>query len=897
LIAIDTRHDPRGRDAAAPDLVLERKLRSAKWAIFAGDLWLALWPPLAVCLIFLILSLFGLWAALDPDWHRWLLYGFGVMAFLSMLPLLRLRWPTRAAAMLRLERQSGLKHRPVTSYRDDMATPGRDEAALALWQAHRVRLAATFAKLRAGWPSPRVDRKDPFALRAALILVFAVALVAEGGQLREKVTAAFELKPSARSLNLRIDAWLTPPAYTRQPPVILSDGRFPLAAHSGDPAAFSVPENSEFVARIIHPDAGAFEVRLDLPGAETTEKFTASIREDREGVAEFRGKLTQSASIVVSEGSRVVARWPISVIDDMPPSIELTHPLALTQRNSLHIKFRVEDDYGVVSARAFINEDPAVDGRGDEPSPKAAPELHGKTDETEAPPRGAAVKRLGEPPVIALPLPRAAAKSGEGQAFKDLTSHPWAGLPVVMTLMAEDEAGQIGGTDAGRFILPERSFSQPLARALIEQRKKLVDRPDRPEPVALALDALAIAPETFTPDLSVYLGLRTLYWRLSNARGIEDIESAVAQLWDMAVNIEDGDLPNAERRLREAQEQLAKALDENASEEEIKRLMEELRQALSEFLQAMQQNARNRPMPQDMPQQAIAPQDLDRMLRNIEDLARTGSRDAARQLLSELQQMLENAQAGPPQPSGRMQEMMGMIDQLSELMRQQQQLLDETFRAQREQQGRNGRQAGDRNGEARPEGQQPGRRGERGERGAQGQGEGRNGERGRGQGQGPTPSLDELRQRQDALRRELDDLRNAIPGLDGNARQRLEDAARAMGEAGEQLGERNAERAAEREAAAVESLRQGARALAEQMMQSRQGQQGQGFDQTGNAGRDPLGRPNRTFGTDEGDDVKVPDEIDVQRAREILDELRRRLGERYRPELELDYLDRLIKRF
>jgi len=235
-----------------------------------------------------------------------------------------------------------------------------------------------------------------------------------------------------------------------------------------------------------------------------------------------------------------------------------------------------------------------------------------------------------------------------------------------------------------------------------------------------------------------------------------------------------------------------------------------------------------------------------------------------------------------------------MIDQLSELMRQQQQLLDETFRAQREQQGRNGRQAGDRNGEARPEGQQPGRRGERG---AQGQGEGRNGERGRGQGQGPTPSLDELRQRQDALRRELDDLRNAIPGLDGNARQRLEDAARAMGEAGEQLGERNAERAAEREAAAVESLRQGARALAEQMMQSRQGQQGQGFDQTGNARRDPLGRPNRTFGTDEGDDVKVPDEIDVQRAREILDELRRRLGERYRPELELDYLDRLIKRF
>ncbi len=879
-------------------MLLDRKIRSAKWAIFAGDLWLALWPPLALCLIFLTLSLFGLWGRLDPGWHRWLLYGFAGAAALCLIPVLRLRWPTRDAAVSRLEQQSGLSHRPVTSYRDEMATPGEDSAASALWQAHRQRLAAMFTRLRAGWPSPRVDKKDPYALRAALILVFAVALVSEGGQFSEKVRAAFDVKPPARMLSLRIDAWLTPPSYTRQPPTILSDGRFPLPPLSGEQTLFSTPENSEFVARINHPDAGAFEIRFepmgDRPGDAEAQILPATASENRDGVAEFRGKLTQSMTIIVSDGGRTVARWPVDVIDDRPPKIELTQPLKLTQRNSLHIKFRAEDDFGVVSARAFINAEPLANEQPDADGARAEPELHGKADEAEAAARDPAVKRLGEPPVIALPLPRPAAKIGEGQVFKDLTSHPWAGLPVVMTLMAEDEAGQIGGTDAGRFILPERIFTQPLAKALIEQRKKLVDRPDRPEPVAQALDALAIAPETFIRDLSIYLGLRTLYWRLTGARRIEDIESAVVQLWDMAVSIEDGDLPEAERRLREAQEKLAKALDENASEEEIKRLMDELRQALSEFLKAMQQNAQNRPSPQEMPPQAIAPQDLDRMLRTIEDLARTGSRDAARQLLSELQQMLENAQAGQPQPSSRMQEMMGMVDQLSELMTRQQQLLDETFRAQREQQNRGRRQAGEQDGEGRAEGQQPGRRGERG---LQGQGERRGVERGRGQGEGATPSLEELRQRQEALRRELDELRNAIPGLSGNARQKLEDAARAMGEAGERLGERNAERAAEREAAAVESLRQGARALAEQMMQSRQGQQGQGFDQTGNSGRDPLGRPNRTFGTDEGDEVKVPDEIDVQRAREILDELRRRLGERYRPELELDYLDRLIKRF
>ena len=41
----------------------------------------------------------------------------------------------------------------------------------------------------------------------------------------------------------------------------------------------------------------------------------------------------------------------------------------------------------------------------------------------------------------------------------------------------------------------------------------------------------------------------------------------------------------------------------------------------------------------------------------------------------------------------------------------------------------------------------------------------------------------------------------------------------------------------------------------------------------------------------------VLDAIDAQRAREILDELRKRSGEALRPPSELDYIDRLLKRF
>ena len=61
------------------------------------------------------------------------------------------------------------------------------------------------------------------------------------------------------------------------------------------------------------------------------------------------------------------------------------------------------------------------------------------------------------------------------------------------------------------------------------------------------------------------------------------------------------------------------------------------------------------------------------------------------------------------------------------------------------------------------------------------------------------------------------------------------------------------------------------------------------------SGRDPLGRQRQTQGPDFGQDVGVPDEIDTERAREILDAIRNRLGDALSPQMERDYLERLLE--
>jgi hypothetical protein len=100
---------------------------------------------------------------------------------------------------------------------------------------------------------------------------------------------------------------------------------------------------------------------------------------------------------------------------------------------------------------------------------------------------------------------------------------------------------------------------------------------------------------------------------------------------------------------------------------------------------------------------------------------------------------------------------------------------------------------------------------------------------------------------------------------------------------------------------ALDALRKGAQSLAEAMQQGDGDQPGdgpgnpRGRQQGAQRGTDPLGRPLQ--GREYGDDytVKIPGEIDVQRVRRILEELRRRLADPSRPQIELDYIERLLK--
>ena len=843
--------DPSGpvRDPdAVSRLQLTQALRRAEFAIA----WERSWPHLARLLtvagLFLVVSWAGLWLAL-PFMARAIGLGlFVVLSLAALFPLVRFRWPSRQEALGRLDRGTGIRHRPATALTDSLAT--QDPVALALWQAQRERTLASIKRIRAGLPSPRLAIHDPWALRALIVVTMVAAYVAAGDERRMRVAAAFDWNGVLSAANVRVDAWVTPPLYTGRPPIILSAANKEAATTAAGPMV--VPAGSTLIVR---SSGGALDV---VAGGGVTEAVPTE--QAPKGTNEKHFTITGDGTVHVRAPSGQ-PQWKFSASPDRPPTIALAKDPERQARGSLQLSYKIEDDYGVNEARALFATRRAEPAKGAEPRP------------------------LFDPPQFSLVLPNARTRNGVGQTVKDLSEDPYAGADVTLTLTARDEGGNEGRSEPFNMRLPERLFTKPLARALIEQRRILALDANQNTQVYSALDALMIAPELFMPEVGQYLGLRSVAHQLEAARTDDAMREVVASLWALAVTIEDGDITDVDKALRAAQEALKQALERGASDEEIKKLTQDLRAALDNFMRQLAEQLRNNPQalarPLDPNTRVMRQQDLNNMIERMERLSRSGDKDAAKQLLEQLQQMLENLQLAQPGQSGD-GDMEQALNELGDMIRKQQQLRDKTFK--QGQDSRRDRQRGKQGDQAMNDLQQDQQglrdrlRKLQDELAKRGMGQGQRGEKGQ-QGQ----------KGQDGDPQQGD-------GEDG-----LGEADNAMGDAGGKLGEGNADGAVDSQGKALDALRKGAQSLAEAMQQGDGEGQGDGpgnragRQQSGGNQSDPLGRP--LHGREFGDDltVKIPGEIDVQRVRRILEELRRRFADPQRPQIELDYIERLLK--
>ena len=309
--------------------MFERKIRLSRWAQLFERLWPRTWALLAVAALFLIVSLAGIWPRLPELAHIGLLGVFAAAVLAALAWMIRTPFPTRDEALRRIERRSAVPHRPASSYEDTLTAPETDGPTQALWQAHRARLAATLARLRVGTPSPRADRSDPWALRALLLIGVGVLAAAAGDGIADRLGQAFRfgVPPTAVS-TARLDAWVTPPAYTARPPIMLVDGsRTSAPAPVGEHPIIEAPVRSALIVRSsgdrasamtleVTDDAGKVEIltpkKPQLPPGLTMASEVAEIR------MELMHPVTVRARGVAGEPQWVFSIIPDEVTEDQP---------------------------------------------------------------------------------------------------------------------------------------------------------------------------------------------------------------------------------------------------------------------------------------------------------------------------------------------------------------------------------------------------------------------------------------------------------------------------------------------------------------------------------------------------------------------------------------------------
>jgi uncharacterized protein (TIGR02302 family) len=565
----------------------------------------------------------------------------------------------------------------------------------------------------------------------------------------------------------------------------------------------------------------------------------------------------------------------------------------------MRLPFAAKDDYGVEAGEARIMLDLAsVDRRyGLVAEPDARPEI-----------------------TVPLPMPIAGDRAAfEENLTDDFSEHPWANLPVTIALSALDAAEQQAQTAPMQIILPGRRFFDPTAAAVIEMRRDILWSRSNARRTAQILRAVSYLPQDAFRTETTALRMRKLIGRIeTRARfGLdEENQNLLAQdLWDLALELEEGDLEDARERMQRAQERLNEAMKNGASDEEIAELMQELRRATDEFMQQLQREQAER---QDGEQQQgqqeqgesmqMTQDDLQRMMDRIQELMEQGRMAEAEQALKELQEMMENMQVTEGQPGqGGQSPGEQAMEGLADTLREQQGLSDQAFRDLQEQfnpdaqagesqqnEGRNGGQGRGESheGQGQGEGQQEPQTGEEG-----GGGEPREGQQGQGKEQ-------DLAERQQQLRDELSRQEGRMPGQgtpEGDAaRDALDRAGRAMDQAEQNLRNGELAEAIDNQSQAMEALRDSMRSLGEALAQDEQNQQpGQGTQESERRAdnRDPLGRSQGSNGASGSDNEADLNTDAYGRARELLDEIRRRSAEATRPEAERDYLNRLLDRF
>ncbi len=646
---MDKRHATEDYDPA----LIRRLIRMVIWTrcvLFWEQIWPRLWGALIVSGVFLLVVLFDLLQMLPPFVHATVLVATGLLfLFFLYRGFQSVFWPSQRAALIRLETDNGLHHHPLLALLDQPARKKLSGQAEIIWLTHQNRMIRSVRRIRRPSPRSYLYKKDPYSLRALLILLLVLGAIEARFDWQDRFGRAFHIaQEQSVAGNWTLDIWITPPPHTGLGSRYISLNAADIETYD-EAGLLRFAQHSEIMIRLAQYKTGA-----DL--SFSTGIFEEPFQNLSQGAYSYETVFDQGSQLIIKNDDDVLFRQSVDLLPDRAPQVSAKIQEDRLGRGQLRLSFAAEDDFGLNEVALSIRK---AEGASSEP----------------------------------FELTRVVSgKKATGMFSRNLADHPWAGQRVIITPKAVDNFGQTALGDALEAVLPQRHFRHPVAVRLIAIRRDLY-QPSAEDRIfgQFELRKILTSPHMFDGDVTVYLALKVASQRLRHYTQDDEMNRIRAILWEVALRLDEGAAGTQRNVLEDLSQKMQDMMAQGSDNAAMEALFEQMNQSLDQYLQRMiESNAQMQEFKEAASAadaEMIGRDQMQEMLNKARELMRQGDLAGARALMEQFQSILSRLAQQPKPDPDQMQQAKETMDGLRQLKSDQQNLMDRTFKRVRNQDG------------------------------------------------------------------------------------------------------------------------------------------------------------------------------------------------------------------
>ncbi len=758
--------------------------------------------------------LFGVWSFFGVVWHTLIILLYTVILIFVLIQLIKnIKYYNRKKTLLWIESKNFKITTPLTALEDRPASMHYNKK---IWYLHKSSIIDNLKNINFILPNISLTKYDPLYIRYLLFLFISLAFFwsYKNNKIYENV---FGWKNFSNYINqdnyFDLKAWYKPPEYTK-----LKEKLIPIQKKNDTIRVDEVvPINSELKV-FIKSNKKNFSV-------EEREK-PLEVKRNEKNNYEFSLLLDKNKNVIINYVNKKHVVFNLLVTKDKKPKIEILSAPSVVNESSLSFISKTTDDYGIKKIILNIR--------------RPIPFKHFEEEYLS----------------FNLYLNEAMqqnTKLVESYFYKYLADIIWAGSDTYIEIIASDFINQ-STKFSDRIKIPKKNFNNNTAIEILKIREKLAKNKIAKNEGKKIFTQLFDANQGLLNDENISVIYKENL-KLFNSTDIIEFSlknELFKNLYILAEVIDEGDFYQAKKNLEQVEQSLFDSVKQNDTEK-VSTNVNKLKEKIESLLDL--ENDKNSNNNFDKLNSENIKDEIEELAQQIEDLLKTGTKEGVEEKIQKLKQLSENIKNpnNNKELENKQKEKQEFINKLSELLNEQEKVMEETFN----------------------------RAAERGKFEQSSEGSG---------GKSPKEKQEDLRNTLGSVIREIGASENEIP-------QDLGRADRAMRQASRDLENGRPDEASNAQGRAVEMIQRSINKINSKEYMSKSPEFADKGKEDGNNKEKEYLADNQNIeyqGTSAGGTVELSSKKKIKKASKIADELYNRFNEEDRSSKDKKYIKNLL---